>query len=270
MEHKVIMDAFRLFSHLTLKGEAGREEQRRYLAEEDLKALVDDFAEEVSSLVLVSGEGLYLVPKTVESVHHLSNEKMKELYLPKRATNEDLYLMYVAILVFFGQFYDSYQTTEPTRDFLSMEDWLDAMNQRLDSLASMEEDQLRWHELDQQINWLAVLRKWGALDDLNEKVKVQDAKTNSRMSFLNSVRGFLLEQKLVLDIGNKELELTEKARTIVQRYYMDVEYNRNLLEFMFQLSEERNQQQNRQEGQQEEGREEDASHLEGENDQYTV
>ena len=37
------------------------------------------------------------------------------------------------------------------------------------------------------------------------------------------------------DIGNNEMELTEKTKVIVQRYYMDYEYNRGLLDFIYQF-----------------------------------
>ncbi|NMB08610.1 MAG: non-ribosomal peptide synthetase module, partial [Tissierellia bacterium] len=36
-----------------------------------------------------------------------------------------------------------------------------------------------------------------------------------------------------------EIELTEKSRIIIQRYYMDYEYNRGILDFMYGLERER-------------------------------
>ena len=47
------------------------------------------------------------------------------------------------------------------------------------------------------------------------------------------------DQNLVTDIGNDEMELTEKAKTIIQRYYMDYEYNRGILDFIYGLERER-------------------------------
>ena len=40
---------------------------------------------------------------------------------------------------------------------------------------------------------------------------------------------------MIYDIGNNEMELTEKTKVIVQRYYMDYEYNRGLLDFIYQF-----------------------------------
>ena len=52
---------------------------------------------------------------------------------------------------------------------------------------------------------------------------------------MNIVKNFLEDQELLLDIGNEELELTEKAKTIIQRYYMEYDYNRGILDFMYNL-----------------------------------
>ncbi|GAY76190.1 hypothetical protein NBRC111894_1744 [Sporolactobacillus inulinus] len=35
------------------------------------------------------------------------------------------------------------------------------------------------------------------------------------------------------DIGNEEIRLTEKAKTIIQRYFMEVEYNKGIFEFLY-------------------------------------
>jgi len=53
---------------------------------------------------------------------------------------------------------------------------------------------------------------------------------------LNTVKKFLEAQDLIRDIGADELTLTEKARTIIQRYYMEVEHNRSILEFIYRSS----------------------------------
>ncbi|MCY9663666.1 DUF6063 family protein, partial [Paenibacillus alginolyticus] len=39
---------------------------------------------------------------------------------------------------------------------------------------------------------------------------------------------------IVIDIGNQEITLTEKAKVVVQRYFMELEYNRGILEFLYQ------------------------------------
>ena len=51
-------------------------------------------------------------------------------------------------------------------------------------------------------------------------------------------KSFLEKQDMVIDIGNNELELTEKTKVIIQRYYMDYEYNRGLIDFIYQYENE--------------------------------
>ncbi|ETJ30075.1 hypothetical protein Q604_UNBC15403G0001, partial [human gut metagenome] len=52
---------------------------------------------------------------------------------------------------------------------------------------------------------------------------------------LEQLKNFLIKNELVSDIGNNEIELTEKAMIIVQRYYMEYDYNREILDFMYNL-----------------------------------
>jgi hypothetical protein len=79
-----------------------------------------------------------------------------------------------------------------------------------------------------------IIEKWDAINDISEKSKVQDARTISRLSFLNSVKKFLIDQELIEEIS-QEIYLTEKAKVIVQKYFMDDEHNRMILEFIYQF-----------------------------------
>ncbi|HHU69007.1 MAG TPA: non-ribosomal peptide synthetase module, partial [Thermoanaerobacterales bacterium] len=155
-------------------------------------------------------------------------------HLPSRAVNADIYMMYVTIIILFGEFYDSYQTTEATRDFIKMEDWLNSVNDMILSLKGHNEEELMELEKKYEYNWIAIVDKWDALDDIKENVQ-QTARTISRMSFMNIVKRFLEEQELIEEIGNDEIQLTEKAKIIIQRYYMELEHNREILEFIYSL-----------------------------------
>lgn len=230
-----VREAFKIYIRLAERGCGEREDMRLYFADEEVRGLVDEFAREVDCTIIVVGDYLYLVPLAVSSPFHVSNEAIKKEHLPARATNIDLYTMYVAIIVLFGEFYDSYQTTEPTRDFLPLEEWLNSMNQRIQALKEIDPEELERQSREYEYNWKAVVERWDAMDDLRETARTQDARTVSRLSFLNVVRGFLISQGLIVDVGENEVALTEKARIIIQRYYMEAEFNRGILEFMYQF-----------------------------------
>ncbi len=234
-DQQQVTRAFKIFAALATRGEADQEAVRVYLADDDVRGLVEQFAKEVDCTVIVTGERLYLLPLLTSSPFHVTNETIKSRYLTSRAVNADIYLMYVAIIVLLGEFYDSYQTTEPTRDFLPMSEWLRSLNQHLLALKELEGEELEKKERELEFNWKLVVEKWDALNDLKETAKAQDGRTVSRLGFLHLVRRFLQDQDLVRDIGEEQLELTEKTRIIVQRYYMEVEHNRGILEFMYQL-----------------------------------
>lgn len=234
-----IIQAFKLYTILSTKGYGEKEELRLYLADDAIRGLVDQFAVEVDCTIFASGDYIYMIPISKNSVFHVSNESLKKDYLPSRAVNLDIYIMYFSIIILIGEFYDSYQTIEPTRDFLSINDWLIKVNERVDSLKEQGEEKLKEFDKESEYNWTSIMKSWEDMDDIKEKVKSQDGRTISRKSFLNVVKQFLEKQDLIKDIGNEELELSEKAKTIVQRYYMEFDYNRGILDFMYNLDQKK-------------------------------
>lgn len=230
-----VVKAFGIYSKLASSGRVEKDEVRQYQADDEVRGLVDEFAKEVSCAVFMAGEHIYMIPLAMSSEFHVSNESIKKTYLPSKSQNNpDIYIMYVAIIILFGEFYDGYQSSNPTRDFISVDEWLEGVNERIDSLREHDEETLGKFEAEHEYNWKAIIDRWSPLDDLKEGVK-QDSRTASRISILNTTRKFLAAQDLIREIGNDEIEMTQKARTVVQRYYMDYEYNRGILDFMYGL-----------------------------------
>lgn len=153
--------------------------------------------------------------------------------------NADLYLMYVCIIVLIGAFYDSYQTLEPTRSFLRLDEWTELVNERIVMLAEHSEEELKAMEKEFSYHWTSIIEKWEAMDDVKETAQRQSGNTISRVSFIDTVKRFMIAQELVQDIGNQELVLTEKSKIVVQRYFMELEYNRGVLEFLYQFEHSR-------------------------------
>lgn len=230
-----VIKAFQIYAKISRKGYSEGDELRLYLAEDKVRGLVDQFAKEVDCTIFSVGERLYFVPMALNSPFHISNDTLKKTYFTGKTVNADIYFMYVTIIILIGDFYDSYQTTVPTRDFISMSDWLEEVNERLETLQAIEEEELKELEKEYEYSWSAIIGKWADMDDLKETAKAQTGKTISRLSFLHSVKRFLVAQELVQDIGNDELQLTEKAKVIVQRYFMELEYNRGILEFIYSI-----------------------------------
>lgn len=230
-----VMQGFKLYSLLSIKSYGEKEELRLYLSDENIRGLVDQFAQQVDCTIFSSGEYIYMIPVSANSIFHVSNESIKRTYLPSKAVNLDLYLMYVSIIVLFGEFYDSYQTIEATRDFITASEWLKSLNDRISSLNEHGTEKLKELDMQFDFNWSGIIEKWTDMDEIKETVKTQDARTISRKSFLNTVKNFLEAQELINDIGNDEFEITEKAKTIIQRYYMEYDYNRGILDFMYNL-----------------------------------
>lgn len=231
-----IIEAYKLYGRLARTGSQSVEEMRLYTRDERIEELINQFANEDQATVIVAGGMAYLVPIASSSPYQMSNETIKKLYLPNNATNLDIYLMYVATIILVGEFYNSYQTKEPTRAFITMSEWLEAIQNRMEALWALGEEQLKKVEEEQEYNWQKIVEKWMALDDVKENAKKLTGVMASRLSFLNMTKQFLEKQEMVKDIGNYELELTEKTKVIMQRYYMDYEYNRGLLDFIYQYS----------------------------------
>ena len=93
-------------------------------------------------------------------------------------------------------------------------------------------------EKEYEYNWIGLLNHWESMDIIKETVKKQTARTNSRMSFMQITKEFMLDQGLVEECGYEEITLTEKAKVITQRFFMDYEYNRGILEVIYQFAKE--------------------------------
>ncbi|MBS7528118.1 non-ribosomal peptide synthetase module [Fusibacter paucivorans] len=228
-----IQQAFRIYAELSVRGELLIAESEAYIYDDHIRGLVDTFASEMNAAVLVTSEYLLLLPLSMASPFHIANDALKRDYLPSKAQNSDIYLLYFSMIIFYGLFYDSYQTTDPIRDFVTYDIWLEAISEAIETLASLDEAYVTYIQKDMQYNWKAIIDKWQTLDDTNEKVKNQDLRTLSRLSFLNGVIKFMDDQHLIIHYGNQEIGISDKSMDIVTRYYMDSEYNRGILEIIY-------------------------------------
>ncbi|MFD2216847.1 DUF6063 family protein [Metabacillus endolithicus] len=233
-----VMQAFELYTVLARDGQADTECLSLYIADDDIRGLVDGFAHRVDCVMIIAGEKLYMIPKTKLSPFHVNNDYIKKTYLKSTATNADIYLLYFTSIILFGAFYDSYQTLEPTRDFMNIDDWARHVNERISVLMEHDEEQLRAREQEFSYNWKSIIEKWEDMNDIKETAKKQSGNTISRLSFMDTAKRFLVDQELIKEIGNNEIILTEKAKTIVQRFFMEVEYNKGILEFIYKWEEE--------------------------------
>lgn len=234
-DEKTIMKAFELYKTLALNGVIEKSQLLEYNADDYVRGLVNQFAQGVDCITLVVGDQLFMIPETKLSPFHVTNDFLKRTYLKTSATNADLYLLYFSTIVLIGEFYDSYHSKEPTRDFIGLDAWVLAVQKRIDALKEHSEEELKAFEGEFSYNWIAVIEKWDAMDDLKEQVKRQSGNTISRLSFLDTVKRFLLDQSLIEEIGNNEITISEKTKTIVQRYFMDLDYNHGILEFLYAL-----------------------------------
>lgn len=230
---QTVLKAFQIYTILARDGVADKEAIQQYRADDHIRGLLDAFSREVDCIIVGTSEQMFLVPETKLSPLHVSNDWIKRNYLRSGATNGDIYLLYFATIILFGSFYDSYQNQEPTRQFIRLDEWVRLIHDRIEQLAMHEEDKLKELEKEFSYNWSLILQKWEDMDDIKETAKKQSGNTISRFSFMDTVKRFLIDQELIIEIGNDEITLTEKAKTIVQRYFMEVEYNKGIFEFIY-------------------------------------
>lgn len=229
------MKAFELYTKLARQGVLAGEDYQLYMSNNEVYTLLDQYADKVECVLFVAANQLYMVPKTMNSPFHVNNEYLRKTYLKANATNGDLYLLYFSTIVLLGEFYNSYFTKEPTIHFLTLSRWVEAVNERMEVLAQHPDERLKELEKEHSYNWLSILEKWNALDDIKESAKSQKGQTLSRLSFIHTAKNFLVKEDVITDIGNDEVALTEKAKTIVQRYFMNLEHNNKILQFLYDL-----------------------------------
>ena len=228
-----VMQAFNLYTKLARVGSAEKEAVQLYTSDDNVRSLVEKFAREVECVLVRTTERLYLIPETRLSPFHVSNDWIKRNYLRTESVNADIYTVYFATIVLFGAFFDRYHSKEPTLQFISLADWVEEMNERVRYLQSHDEDVLISSEEEFSYNWRAIIDKWEDMDDVKETVARQSGRTISRLSFIDMTKRFLIEEGLVQEIGNYEITITEKARIIIQRFFMDATYNNNIFEFIY-------------------------------------
>ncbi|MFO1442081.1 non-ribosomal peptide synthetase module [Bacillus sp. Bva_UNVM-123] len=230
---QTVIKAFQIYTTLARDGVADKDAVQQYRADDEIRGLLDAFSREVDCVIVGTSEQLFLIPETRLSQFHVSNDWIKRNYLRSGSTNGDIYLLYFSTIILFASFYDTYQSEEPTRQFLRMEEWVRSIQERIDQLKTHEEEELKQLEKEFSYNWSLIIEKWEDMDDIKETAKKQSGNTISRFSFMDMVKRFLAAQELIQDIGNDEVALTEKAKTIIQRYFMEVEYNKGIFEFIF-------------------------------------
>lgn len=230
---QTVIKAFQIYTKLARDGVADREAVQQYRADDEIRGLLDAFSREVDCVIVGTSEQIFLVPETKLSPFHVSNDWIKRNYLRSGATNGDIYLLYFSIIILFGSFYDTYQSQEPTRQFLRLDEWVRFIQERIDQLKTHDEQEIKQLEKEFSYNWGLIIEKWEDMDDIKETAKKQSGNTISRFSFMDTVKRFLVDQDLIREIGNEEITLTEKAKTVIQRYFMEVEYNKGIFEFIY-------------------------------------
>ena len=238
MTDQLTLATFKIFTELNAGGKILKENAKLYQTDDQVRGMLMAFAAEVDCTVISSGKYLYMVPLTKNSIFHITNDEIKKKYFPSRALNMDIYLMYVAIIVFVGEFYDSYSTNRPTREFMTTVEWLSSLNERLSSLKQFDDDYLKDMEAEYEYNWRDILKNWEAMDNIKEGIKRRTSRTVSRMSFIMIVKQFMIKEGIAKEVGPDELMLTDKSSSIVTKYFMEYEYNRGILEFIYQLERE--------------------------------
>ncbi len=229
-----IVQAFKIYTVLASKGQVEGKEGRIYMTDDDVRNLVQLFIGQVDCTLFVSGsDTLILLPLALTSPFHVTNETIKKDYFSAKAVNLDIYMMYVAIIILFGEFYDSYQNRDATRAFIPVNDWLTEINERMAYIGAMEPERLEAADREFEYNWTEIHEKWEALNDVRDGVKA-DGRTVSRLAFLNTVIRFLEDRGLITRTGIDEIALTHRAHIIIVQYFMDQAYNRNILEFLYQ------------------------------------
>lgn len=228
-----VMRAFHWYTILARDGFAPIEAVQEYKVDDMINSLLDHFSTEVDCVIILTTEALYMIPETRLSPFHVSNDWIKRTYLRSDAVNADIYLVYFVTIILIGSFFDRYNSHEQTIQFIRLSDWVQQINERMGHLQSHTEEDLISSEKEFSYNWRAIIDKWEDMDDIKETAKRQTGKTISRLSFVDTAKRFLVSEGLVKEIGNDEITITEKTKIIVQRFFMEAEYNKGIFEFIY-------------------------------------
>lgn len=235
MNREQVLKAQTIFTNLLLNGKALKELCKSYLDDDIVRELVEDFAQMAKGAIIGAGEYYYFIPLTEGSEYHLSNQFIKEQYLSRNSANIEIYMMYLSMIIFIGEFYNSYTTNKKTRDFLTLADWLDKIDERIESMDKIDDEVLKSAERDDGYNWFSLIEHWKQMDIIKEKTREQK-NSHSKRAFLNNTIGFMRDQDMIVELGNDEYDLSMKAQIVVTRFFMNTEYNRGIIDKLYNYS----------------------------------
>jgi len=211
-----IKQATRILQHLLENGEMNQEmESELFSAYQDTEVaeILSVFEEELDMTIIRAGRNLYMVPGQDNRVLGFRTKDFKE-WLGANASLNDIYQAYYIAMVLFSQFYSGKNQNPKIRQFLSVSQFLEILDQRFEAILQQEQEAVMDREAEMGLNLLSVAESW------KSKVRMEGNKRTTKQGIVLYICRMLANEKLIYLLEDREIRTTRKLDDLMKHYFL--------------------------------------------------
>lgn len=229
---KTVETSLELLKELLEKPVVDRENNEalvnRVRFDQDVINLWKEVIEPVFEVKLISlTDKFYLTTGLAGSIFTYSNEEMRRQLGVE--TNKELYLCSFIVLTMLAAFYDSEDSTAPSRESIILSDLQSLVSENLLELAS--DDYVEAIEDETRVNLKEPAELWLDLPYQKSDVE-QHRRSKSQLSYLLKTMDFLQKHGLVRLIRDRQVFPEERLHNLVNHYYNNMDHKNEILELL--------------------------------------
>ncbi len=196
--------------------------------DQDVINLWKEVIEPVFEVKLISlTDKFYLTAGLAGGIFAYSNEEMRRQLGVE--TNKELYLCSFIVLTMLAAFYDSEDSTAPSRESIILSDLQNLVSENLLELAS--DDYVEAMEDETRVNLKEPAELWLDLPYQKSDVE-QHRRSKSQLSYLLKTMDFLQRHGLVRLIRDRQVFPEERLHNLVNHYYNNMDHKNEILELL--------------------------------------
>ena len=179
--------------------------------------------------LLKAGDQYYLTTGIEESIFNYTNDELRDSL--GVSNNTELYTCSFIVLTLLAVFFNSDDTTGPSREFITLTDLERQVTQNFETLAEREDIE----ELENlsRVNLVEPARFWLDLS-VKKPGAVHDKRTISRWGYLLKTLDFLEDHQLVRVIQERQIFPQQRLSSQVAHYYNHRDHKNMILELIME------------------------------------
>lgn len=208
----------------------GQSDLWEWTKSDEVMMWVDVFCRREKLVLVKTGEEIHIMAHPSSAFAIKGDEVKREL---NYSSDEKLYLSYASTFRLLAFFYNSDTRRKPTRAFVPLVEWMDAMDEMIERWRALDDEVItRWEE---QTGWYftGVLRAWDQMPPANLEREGVRRGRNTKVDFLFTWATFLQQQGCVY-VRDYKVAVTPQMNYMVSHYFGNEERKKEVMKFMFE------------------------------------